>query len=660
MNDDTGAVLDAETPVNPYSLLEAVNASSRAASKAWLIYLALMAYLLVTVAGVSHQDLLLNNGVALPLLQLRIDLTRFFVAAPIVVVLLHVGLLAQLALLARKTLEFHAALRMLEATDERTHPLRLELDGFFLVQATAGSERSRVMSALLYGISWLTLVIVPVLLLAYVQVAFLPFHDVAITAVHRLAVLADILLLVLVGVFLTHPETSFIHAFWNTAVTHPFGFVTVSAALGLVALFSIFLATVPGEALDRFASAAADRRQGSGQEQAKVLGFAVPAFVATGDGALFGIFPRNLVVTDADLVKDRNLSPGRPTLNLRGRDLRFAKLDRSDLHQADLTAANLDGASLTGADLRGIWLQCADIDELLQRADREGARCAGSARGADFAKARLTEARMAGLDLRAARFDGAQLEGADLAHGVLVGASFLLANLQGADLAGAKLQVADLSSTRMQGANLVLASLEGALLRDADLEGANLQMVKLVGADLRGAKLRGADLAGAVVWRAAAPGSESAALGDLANIVMSPPNADDMGRLKAVVAGLDDGPLGSRLSGLFGSGADRGAAWTASSDGQAWASLLRASEAAMADGYKARLTEHLAKLACRSQFSSGAVAAGIARRAMAQGYKGDLVLLHDRLKAADCAGATAMPRPVLRDLATAADAVQAP
>ena len=44
MQDDTRAALDAETPVNPYSLLEAVNTSSKTANTAWLIFLALMAY----------------------------------------------------------------------------------------------------------------------------------------------------------------------------------------------------------------------------------------------------------------------------------------------------------------------------------------------------------------------------------------------------------------------------------------------------------------------------------------------------------------------------------------------------------------------------------------------------------------------------------------
>src|SRR5688572_21269382 len=190
MNDETRLALDdAEAPVNPYSLLAAVNASARSAGVAWLIFLGLMAYLLIAIASVTHRDLLLAGDVTLPLLQVRIGLIRFFLLVPILFVLLHVGLLGKLALLARKTLEFDAAVRLLESTDQRSHPLRLELDNFFLVQVIAGPDRSRVVSAFLNSLTWLTLVIFPLALLLYVQVAFLPFRDGAVTMVHRLAVL---------------------------------------------------------------------------------------------------------------------------------------------------------------------------------------------------------------------------------------------------------------------------------------------------------------------------------------------------------------------------------------------------------------------------------------------------------------------------------------
>ena len=377
MNDTSHGEIDTETPVNPYSLLEAVNRSSGGANAAWLIYLALMSYLLITIAGIGHKDLLLNSDIALPILQVKIELTRFFLFAPILLVLIHVGLVSQLVLLARKTLEFAAAIRMLETTEQRTHPLRLELDNFFFVQAIAGPERSRIVGFFLHGMSWLTLVVMPVILLLYVQLVFLPYHDVTITWAHRVVLMADIALLVFIGVFLWRLETSFFRAFWRTSLHHPIGLAFTAVLLAVVAAFSLTVATIPGEAIEGSA------RQANARGAGYILGYAVPGLGAAQEGSLFGLFHRNLIVTDVDLVVDKDVTPGEPSINLRGRDLRFAKLDRTDLHQADMTGANLEGASLVGADLRGVWLSCGDLNELLLTNSRGAARCA-SARGTNF------------------------------------------------------------------------------------------------------------------------------------------------------------------------------------------------------------------------------------------------------------------------------------
>ena len=174
MVDSTQVAPESETPVNPYSLLEAVNRSSDKAQGAWLIFLAVMTYVTVAVAGVTHEALLLETPVQLPILQVNIQLKQFFQFAPIVLVLFHLGVLAQLVLLARKTLEFDHAIQLLEATKKHTHPLRLELHNYFFVQAIAGPQRSRIMSTFLHLMTWLTVVVIPVVLLLYIQVVFLP------------------------------------------------------------------------------------------------------------------------------------------------------------------------------------------------------------------------------------------------------------------------------------------------------------------------------------------------------------------------------------------------------------------------------------------------------------------------------------------------------
>jgi hypothetical protein len=61
---------------------------------------------------------------------------------------------------------------------------------------------------------------------------------------------------------------------------------------------------------------------------------------------------------------------------------------------------------------------------------------------------------------------------------------------------------------------------------------------------------------------------------------------------------------------------------------------------------------------CRPRYAGGAVAAGVARRAMADGFKGDMPAIYDRLRAPDCAASSTVGARLLRDLATAADAAR--
>jgi uncharacterized protein YjbI with pentapeptide repeats len=411
------------------------------------------------------------------------------------------------------------------------------------------------------------------------------------------------------------------------------------------------------------------------------LGFVFPFFGTVPDRALLGLFRRNLDVTDADLVVDKDISPGEASLSFRNRDLRFARLDRTDLHQADFTGANLEGATFVQADLRNTRMQCADLNALLLRDDRAAAGCT-RARRADFSKARLSGARLAGIDLRAARLDEALLDGAELTYGLMYGASFagahleradltggawlqganfLQAQLQGADLTGAKLQLADLSNAGLQGAVLALANLEGAGLRDASLDGAYLPWTRLEGVDLSGARLPGTDLRGAVVWQTAAPSAATAPLADFEEITLAAPGQTDAAEFNQMVARIDEPRLRAQLTEAVGPLFDpaKSRDWTASAAAIAWQDLIKSGETVVSDDYRQRITQMLTALMCKVRWADGAVATGIARRAQGSGFKGDMLAVFDRLRAQDCAASPGMAgNPVMRDLTLAADAAR--
>ncbi len=261
MADQSRASTEVETPVNPYSLLESLNGSADTARTVWMIFLSVMAYALIAVAAAMQKDMSLPTLVALPLLQAEIPLVYVSIFAPVFVVFVHLALTMRLAVLARQTLEFDRAVRLLEATDRPTHPLRLELNNFFFVQAVAGPQRSTVVGAVLHGIGWVTLVVLPLALIVAIQVAFLPRHDTGITWTHRLALLVDMLMLIALGMFLFRTETSFFRAFADVVSAYPVRVSLTALALLLVAGFSCFVATIPGEALDGVFNAGAPQRR---------------------------------------------------------------------------------------------------------------------------------------------------------------------------------------------------------------------------------------------------------------------------------------------------------------------------------------------------------------------------------------------------------------
>jgi uncharacterized protein YjbI with pentapeptide repeats len=666
---------ETETPVNPYSLLEAVNSSSDTSHTGWLIFLAIMTYLMIAVAGVTHEALLLETPVQLPILQVKIQLKQFFQFAPVILVLIHLGILAQLVLLARKTLEFDHAIRFLETSDRRTHPLRLELDNFFFVQGIAGPQRSIIMSGFLHTMSWLTIVILPVILLLYIQVTFLPYHDVTTTWINRIALSFDIAMLLLIGVFLLRAETSFFQAFWRSTVAHPFSAFATTGILAIIAYLSFFAATVPGEPLDRISRKMlswAETGEGGKLQQG---GFVIPFLSAAADGTLFGIFRRNLVVTDSDLNAENREEGGEKTLRMRGRDLRFAKLDRTDLSGADLTGSTLDGASLIGANLQNTSLSCAEPDLVMLSDNRVAAKCS-SARNVDLSRAQLGRARMWGIDLRGAKLNEAQLDGADLSNSLLTGASFssarlekaeltggvqaqganfLNANLQGADLTGAQLQLADFSSASMQGVLLNFAHLQGAILRDADLEAASLQRANLQGADMTGMKMAGSDLRGASIWMTLPPQWDTTGLSDLSELAVRAPDEAERAALKSSLARITEEDVRARAMEAIGPMAETGGTWSTGVDQQRWQSWAGASPPPPALSYRVDLTNYLTKLMCSARWSNGSVATGIARRAMAQQFRGDVVAVYDGLKNKACPAATQAPAKVMRELSSAAE-----
>ncbi|WP_439542567.1 pentapeptide repeat-containing protein [Hyphomicrobium sp.] len=368
-------------------LLGEVNSASASTRSAWILLIALEAYFLIALAGISHRDLLLNTPVAQPILQVSIPLRSFILFGPVVLLAMHAGVLQQHIILARKL----KALDALFAAGEYpplSHPGRLRVNSYYFSQYEAGPESNWVLRACFRAMDWLFLRLLPVGLLLAFQITYLPSHDLEITGWHRVYVLIDLLIVAGASSYLSGLEKVYPGNETLTRDSILRKFVAGFAATAVM-VFSVAIATIPGEWIDRLlgsveAVAAPVPYQGLGNVTRSLppgargrTAFAPTGFLFEGEVDDWtqrptSLFSRNLIVMDEDLVPDREES-GETSFSLRGRDLNFATFDRSDMHRADLTDTSLKGASLVETNLENSKL----VRVRMQGADLSLARLAG-------------------------------------------------------------------------------------------------------------------------------------------------------------------------------------------------------------------------------------------------------------------------------------------
>lgn len=509
-------------------------------------------YLAVTVGATTHEQLLRESPVGLPILNVEIPLFGFYWIAPALFVLLHFNLMLQFHLLSQKLRRLQAAIRELPLSQRK---LQLTgLDSFAFSHMLIGEHHSWLFRTLFRFIIWITVIILPIALLLGVQVRFLPYHDADTTTAHRFLILLDLLLLVVIWpqVVLGAGGQADQRTLWRAAGT--LRDVAVSLVAILVGLASLFVFTFPAAHGQRMADdgiCAPPELIGDPMEAVLLdpdCGLA-PTFLASwwsespmprvedcGVGfqeerpepVIFGptlwllqelpFVTRNLEVTETNLVSawpsDEQLAKfgegkawqnfGQP-IALRGRDLRYGRFRASTMVHADLRGADLQGTDLLVADLQGAALHAANFQGAnLGDANLQGAVLhKAELQGACLTSVNLQGAGLVGANLQDANLHVANLQGALLPTADLRGANLRAANLQGADLR-ANLQDADLGNADLQGADLEGANLEGTVLLGANLQGADLRRTRLWRARLnqltrfRLTDLRAADLEGSV------------------------------------------------------------------------------------------------------------------------------------------------------------------
>lgn len=482
-------------PFDVEALEKSLNDSATRVSALWISFLVFGLYLVIAAGTVSKLQLLLQDPIKLPVLNIDLPLVGFFALAPVLFVIFHAYLVIQVLLLGRTAAAYNEAMEASIRTASDNARLRQRLANTLFAQLFAGSPRERTgwLGTLLTAMAWFSLAVAPTFVLLVFQFTFLPFHNGYVTWEHRLLILIELVVVFLVWPLALDPRRELD---WKGLYRRWYSW----AAGGLFVTGSVWLLSFPGESHIGLFSEDRD-----GPRQCERF----PAFLASIDRL---DLPAVDVVDDEKFAKiekaraDRKLAPdgGEPIRSFRDRNLSCSDFSHGDLRRVDFTRAYAIGADWSYADLQGATLDYITGRGIslartrLQRASMIGAHL----EGATFFHADLSGANLADADLRRTEIRFAKLRGSNMPRATLDESRILNADFRGARLAQAQLRCASIRRTDFRGVNFFLAGLQGATFTDATtFDAANLRSTQLQAARFQEVSFKGARLSAASIWR---------------------------------------------------------------------------------------------------------------------------------------------------------------
>ena len=191
----------------------AVNDSAALVRNLYFSFLLLGTYIAVTIGATTDEQLLKGEPVTLPIIGVDLPIFAFYGVTPWLLLLFHLNLLMQLHLLSRRVHLFNAAVEQLADADLRREH-RIGLFPFPFVQMMAGDRTARLTRWLSGLTVWVTIILLPLLLVLAAQVTFLPYHDVVMTGWQRLAVLLDVVLIWIFWPMIVTPVGQLVRLWW--------------------------------------------------------------------------------------------------------------------------------------------------------------------------------------------------------------------------------------------------------------------------------------------------------------------------------------------------------------------------------------------------------------------------------------------------------------
>lgn len=435
-----------------------------------LAFMSVLIYMLITIASITDMTLLLPDSlVTLPIINIEIGLKAFFIAAPILVLGLHLNMLLNLYRHNAKVQHW------LNYQKDRVHT-REELHPFIFNNLSFPDSKGYRTSAVLVGFGACYL---PLMVMLLFQLRFSDFQSFTITFIHFL------LLISTYGIILSlyRPVNHLFYATTRRIKSLLFYFIT-----GLAILYGFSNILILCRVLN------------SDYSRSLSLFMNCPSYVRNTDYPtwLFNQvwYKPKLDVSEASINKEidaayilhyinkENLSEERArkkainklgkTIYLTGRSLRYANFEKTDFSGVDLSQSNLLGAKLQNSNFQKVNLR----DIKLHGADLRHAKLQGSD---------LSNSELQGIDAGHAKMGGAVMRNINLQ-----GANLIHANMDGCDLSGAKMQCSDLQNASMKGCKLSFSDMQGVNLTKANMSGAILSSIKMQGATLTDVNTSGA------------------------------------------------------------------------------------------------------------------------------------------------------------------------
>ena len=501
--------------------LESANSSSSIARNLFIGYVAIAGFIAVTLLSTDDIQILLYSPLKLPLLNIDIDLKGFYSLTPWIFGIVHLNLLIIFSILTHKLHHFESCIHPLSWPDRTNFRSRLHV--FSLTQYVSGRQPG-LLGGVIHFTTWLTVTILPIILVLWIQIDFLPAQEQNIIIWQRIIVVLECL---------------FTFYFWHRIMQarrrqlmpknwspklwdkSTIGGKLLFILCGLVIVWSVFIAVIPlspwerqlniwfsnrscdaevtltswTEALedksksDKFVSTMTTLLSDKNPEvitdnnsfnrkcvlpatrwlhHNKEAFFPSHIDLTTRVKSVFinEIYPKEILnALKNDTNANESLSPiiG---LNLSNRSLKFAILDYKSFLGASFQNSQLQGASIANANFKNTNFNSANL---------QGANLTGTFfQGANFSKAKLTKSNL----------NQTNLQGAILVNSESNYSKFVNANLNATNFSESELRFSKLTG----------ATLNGAMFWNANLQGADLTETKLIGTEFHSTKLQGAIL----------------------------------------------------------------------------------------------------------------------------------------------------------------------